>query len=48
MTAGDEPDILVALNPAALKVDLPLLKEGGLVVVDTGAFIDRNFQESRP
>ncbi len=45
-TAGDEPDVLVALNPAALKVNLPLLKEGGLVVVDTGAFIDRNFKKA--
>ncbi len=46
MTAGDEPDVLVALNPAALKVNLPLLKEGGLVVADSGSFIDRNFKKA--
>lgn len=46
MTAGDEPDVLVAMNPAALKVDLPLLRVGGLVVLDTGAFTDRNLKKA--
>lgn len=46
MTAGDAPDILVAMNPAALKVDLPRLKSGGMVVVDTGAFTDRNLKKA--
>jgi 2-oxoglutarate ferredoxin oxidoreductase subunit alpha len=41
-TAGDELDVLVALNPAALKVNLGDLRIGGTVVVDTGSFTDRN------
>lgn len=46
MTAGDAPDVLVAMNPAALKVDLPLLRAGGMVVLDTGAFTDRNLKKA--
>jgi len=46
-TAGDEPDVLVALNPAALKVNLPILREGGLVIVDTGTFVDRNLKKAK-
>lgn len=42
MTAGDEPDVLVAMNPAALKVNLGLLRPGGLILVDSGAFTPRN------
>ncbi len=45
-TSGDAPDVLVALNPAALKVNLPLLKPGGLVVVDKGTFVERNFKKA--
>ncbi|UCF40983.1 MAG: 2-oxoacid:acceptor oxidoreductase subunit alpha [Gemmatimonadota bacterium] len=41
-TAGDAPDVLVALNPAALKVSYQDLRIGGLIVVDTGAFTKRN------
>src|SRR5690349_16957495 len=35
-TPGDRPDVLVAMNPAALKVNLPSLKPGGLLVINTG------------
>ncbi|HWK42694.1 MAG TPA: 2-oxoacid:acceptor oxidoreductase family protein, partial [Croceibacterium sp.] len=35
-TAGDAPDVLVAMNPAALKVNLGALKPGGLIIADTG------------
>ena len=45
-TAGDAPDVLVALNPAALKVNLDDLRQGGLVIMDTGAFTDRNFAKA--
>jgi 2-oxoglutarate/2-oxoacid ferredoxin oxidoreductase subunit alpha len=45
-TAGDAPDVLVALNPAALKVNLADLNKGGLVIVDTGAFTDRNLKKA--
>jgi len=46
MTAGDDPDVLVAMNPAALKVNLDNLREGGLLMVDTGAFSQRNLQKA--
>ena len=45
-TAGDQPDVLVAFNPAALKVNLPLLKEGALIILNTDAFNDRNFTKA--
>ena len=34
-TAGDELDVLVAMNPAALKTNLKDVKRGGLVIIDT-------------
>ena len=37
-TPGDQPDALVAMNPAALKVHLPELKKGGILIVDTTKF----------
>ena len=46
LTAGDEPDVLVAMNPAALKVSIDNLRPGGLVVVDTGSFSARNQQKA--
>ncbi len=45
-TPGDEPDVLVAMNPAALKVNLEALKRGGLVVVNTGAFNANNLKKA--
>jgi 2-oxoglutarate ferredoxin oxidoreductase subunit alpha len=45
-TAGDAPDVLVALNPAALKVNVDDLRIGGLVVVDIGAFTKRNLAKA--
>ena len=45
-TVGDAPDVLVAMNPAALKVNLPNLRSGGLLVVDSGAFTKRNLQKA--
>jgi 2-oxoglutarate ferredoxin oxidoreductase subunit alpha len=46
MTHGDEPDVLVAMNPAALKTNLDALKPGGTLVVDTGAFSARNLTKA--
>jgi 2-oxoglutarate ferredoxin oxidoreductase subunit alpha len=46
LTAGDELDVLVAMNPAALAVNLKDLRIGGLVVVDTGAFTPRNLEKA--
>jgi len=37
-TPGDAPDVLVAMNPAALKVNLKDLKSGGVIIVNTNAF----------
>jgi 2-oxoglutarate ferredoxin oxidoreductase subunit alpha len=52
LTAGDDPDALVAMNPAALAVHLDDLVEGGLLVVNAGAFTDENIKiaefESNP
>ena len=41
-TAGDAPDVLVAMNPAALKTNLSDLVQGGLLLIDTGAFKKKN------
>ncbi len=45
-TSGDSPDVLVAMNPAALKVELGSLKKGGVVIADTGAFNERNVRKA--
>lgn len=45
-TAGDEVDVLVAMNPAALRVNLRDLRVGGTVVVDTGSFTERNLAKA--
>ena len=45
-TAGDQPDVLVALNPAALKVNLPLLQKGAVIILNTDAFNARNFAKA--
>jgi 2-oxoglutarate ferredoxin oxidoreductase subunit alpha len=41
-TPGDEVDLLVAMNPAALKVNLERVRKGGTVLVNTNAFEKRN------
>ena len=46
-TAGDAPDVLVAMNPAALKVNLAALKPGGLIIADTGEFTKRNLDKAK-
>ncbi len=46
LTAGDQPDVLVAMNPAALKTNLSALKPGGTLVVDTGSFNDRTLAKA--
>ncbi|WP_460495926.1 2-oxoacid:acceptor oxidoreductase subunit alpha [Glycomyces tarimensis] len=42
LTPGDEPEVLVAMNPAALKANLGDLKAGGVVIVNTDEFTKRN------
>lgn len=45
-TAGDAPDVLVAMNPAALKTNVGALKPGGLIIADTGEFTRRNLDKA--
>jgi 2-oxoglutarate ferredoxin oxidoreductase subunit alpha len=44
-TPGDAPDVLVAMNPAALKANLRDLKPNGVVIANTDEFHDRNFKK---
>jgi 2-oxoglutarate ferredoxin oxidoreductase subunit alpha len=46
LTPGDAPDVLVAMNPAALKVNLQDVPAGGLVIVNTGAFTKGNLKKA--
>ena len=46
-TAGDAPDVLVAMNPAALKVNVEQLKPGGLIIADEGEFGQRNLDKAK-
>ena len=43
-TPGDQPNVLVAMNPAALKVNLPDLEEGGTLIVNTDGFTSENLK----
>jgi len=43
-TPGDSPDVLVAMNPAALKVNLKNLKKGGIIIVNKDAFDAKNLK----
>ena len=45
-TPGDSPDVLVALNPAALKVNTSPLEPGALVVVDESTFTERRLAKA--
>jgi 2-oxoglutarate ferredoxin oxidoreductase subunit alpha len=45
-TAGDRPDVLVAMNPAALKVNVSELRDGGLIIADEGEFTARNLAKA--
>lgn len=46
LTPGDAPDVLVTMNPAALKVNIQDLREGGIVIADSGAFTQRNLRKA--
>ena len=45
-TAGDAPDVLIAFNPAALKVSLPLLDKGALLILNSDSFVARNLTKA--
>lgn len=46
LTAGDSPDCLVAMNPAALQTNLKDLRQGGTVVINTDTFDERNLAKA--
>ncbi|MGZ8583560.1 MAG: 2-oxoacid:acceptor oxidoreductase subunit alpha [Actinomycetota bacterium] len=45
-TPGDHADVLVAMNPAALKADLSKVDPGGIVIVNEDAFTQRNVEKA--
>ena len=45
-TAGDEPDVLIAMNPAALKTNVQAVRPGGLVIADEGELGKRNLDKA--
>lgn len=45
-TPGDSPHVLIAMNPAALKVSLPDLEPGASIIVNTDAFTKTNLQKA--
>lgn len=45
-TSGDAPDVLVAMNPAALKTNLSDVKHGGTIIANSGAFTDANLAKA--
>lgn len=45
-TPGDAPDVLIAMNPAALKANIKDVKKGGTVVVDQGQFTQINLTKA--
>ena len=42
LTPGDEPNVLVAMNPAALRMNIGLLEKGGTVIANENEFSERN------
>ena len=45
-TPGDTPDVLVAMNPAALKVHLPDVPKGGMIILNTDEFNEVNLKKA--
>jgi len=46
-TPGDAPDVLVAMNPAALIVNYKDLKQGGTIIANTGSFTERDLAKAK-
>src|SRR3712207_6373928 len=46
VTPGDQPNVLVAMNPAALKANIRSLEKGGTIIVNEDAFIERNLEKA--
>ena len=45
-TPGDKADVLVAMNPAALKVNVKNLRKGSIVIIDTDSFTKRDLEKA--
>ena len=45
-TPGDEPNVLVAMNPAALRVNIEDLEPGGILITNTDAFNENNLKKA--
>ncbi|MEM7182046.1 MAG: 2-oxoacid:acceptor oxidoreductase subunit alpha [Spirochaetota bacterium] len=45
-TPGDEPDVLVAMNPAALKANIADLKQNGILIVNIDSFTDKDLKKA--
>ena len=45
-TPGDAPDVLVAMNPAALIINYKDIKPGGIILVNTGSFTDKDLERA--
>ena len=46
LTPGGQPNVLVAMNPAALKMNLPELERGGIVIANEDGFGDHNLRKA--
>jgi 2-oxoglutarate/2-oxoacid ferredoxin oxidoreductase subunit alpha len=46
VTPGDAPNVLVAMNPAALKTNIRDLEKGGVIIANEDAFVDRNLEKA--
>src|SRR5437870_7043051 len=46
VTPGDAPNVLVAMNPAALKTNVRDLEKGGTLIVNEDAFVERNLEKA--
>jgi 2-oxoglutarate ferredoxin oxidoreductase subunit alpha len=46
LTPGDEPNVLVAMNPAALRTNIRDLPKGGTLIVNRDSFTDRNLEKA--
>ena len=46
LTPGDAPDVLVAMNPAALKAHLHDLAPNGMLIINSDAFLEKNFEKA--
>jgi 2-oxoglutarate ferredoxin oxidoreductase subunit alpha len=46
LTPGDAPNVLVAMNPAALKANIKDLEKGGVIIANEDAFLERNLEKA--